>query len=724
MHATMTWIDWMMVGIPLIVVIIIGLKAQQYVNNVSDFLAAGRVAGRYLLSVADGTAGMGLISVVALFEYNYKSGYALDFWGQFGAIVTLFLTLTGFVIYRYRETRAMTMAQFFEMRYSRGFRILAGFLAFLSGLLNYALFPAVGGRFLMYYCQLPDYVQFFGMNWSVFGLLMAGFLSFALIIVLLGGQLTTMVTDCVQGLFSYVIYAIVVITILYFFSISDIKEAVMDRPDGMSFFNPFNVGKLTSFNILYVMIGLFGAVYGRNAWLGNQGYYCSAANPHEQKMAGVLGMWRGGFTTLMVMLLVIGAYTFMHHPKYKEKADAVQTELVDRINFDSQATTETIRNQMLVPVALRSILPIGITGLFMALMLFLLISTDTTYMHSWGTILVQDVILPIRSVIVGDDAPISPTAQIWILRGGIFFIAAFAWTFSYFFGQVDYILMFFTMTGSIFLGGAGACIIGGLYWKRGTVYGAYAAMILSCVLGCGCFLLQTYWEEPIYPFLFENAPGMLEGLRSSLETIGNVLPIVSWETSADKFAMKFPITSTEMYFLMILICLGSYIILSLLTCKRPFNLDKMLHRGKYNLEHFVAKNADQEVVEAEKEKIFEWKSLLGITSEYTRGDRILAWSVLLWTGWGFLLFLFQLVCNTTFWQWGEEGWFNWWCYYTLPMNLVVGVVTTVWFSWGSSRDLYRLFRKLKEMKLAREANPSINNDLDDGTVREHQDITD
>lgn len=49
------------------------------------------------------------------------------------------------------------MAQFFEIRYSRGFRIFAGFLAFVSGVVNYALFPAVGSRFMIYYCGFPDY---------------------------------------------------------------------------------------------------------------------------------------------------------------------------------------------------------------------------------------------------------------------------------------------------------------------------------------------------------------------------------------------------------------------------------------------------------------------------------------------------------------------------------------------------------------------------------------
>ena len=52
----MHWIDWVIVLCPLVVVCIIGLKTQKYVKGVSDFLSAGRVAGRYVLAVAEGEA--------------------------------------------------------------------------------------------------------------------------------------------------------------------------------------------------------------------------------------------------------------------------------------------------------------------------------------------------------------------------------------------------------------------------------------------------------------------------------------------------------------------------------------------------------------------------------------------------------------------------------------------------------------------------------------------
>ena len=186
MHA----IDYLLVLIPLVAVFWIGFKAQSYIRTVADFLSAGRCAGRYLLSVADGSAGLGLITMVGMFEMYYRTGNSIGFWSGIGILVGMTLTMTGFVTYRYRETRAMTLAQFFEMRYSRGFRVFAGLLSFLAGILNYALFPAIGGRFFLYYCGFPEHFSFLGVEWSTFGTLMALFLGLALLIVMTGGSVS------------------------------------------------------------------------------------------------------------------------------------------------------------------------------------------------------------------------------------------------------------------------------------------------------------------------------------------------------------------------------------------------------------------------------------------------------------------------------------------------------------------------------------------------------
>ena len=117
--------DWILVVIPLAIVLWSAVKAQKYVKGVADFLTAGRVAGRYVLSVSSGEAAIGLISVVAIMEMYYNSGFAFSYWQTITAPIGLLMGLVGFCTYRFRETKAMTMGQFFEMRYSKSFRVTA-----------------------------------------------------------------------------------------------------------------------------------------------------------------------------------------------------------------------------------------------------------------------------------------------------------------------------------------------------------------------------------------------------------------------------------------------------------------------------------------------------------------------------------------------------------------------------------------------------------------------
>ena len=239
----MHWIDWLLVLCPLVLVAWIGIKTQKYVKGVADFLSASRVAGRYVVCVASGEAAMGLISLVGMFEVFFNSGLAYNFWGQISDPLGIIFLLTGFCIYRYRESRAMTMGQFLEIRYNRPFRIYAGILQSISGVINYAIFPADGARFLVYFCDLPITVCLFG-SWTIptFMIVMAIFLTLAVFLATMGGQITIMSTDCIQGIISYPLYAIVVIFLLSKFSwFNDIIPPMLqNRPSGKSFLNPLS----------------------------------------------------------------------------------------------------------------------------------------------------------------------------------------------------------------------------------------------------------------------------------------------------------------------------------------------------------------------------------------------------------------------------------------------------------------------------------------------------
>ncbi len=109
-----------------------------------------------------------------------------------------------------------------------------------------------------------------------------------------------------------------------------------------------------------------------------------------------------------------------------------------------------------------------------------------------------------------------------------------------------------------------------------------------------------------------------------------------------------------------------------------------------------------------------FSKLIGITPEYTRGDKILAWSVFSYSliYKFFIAFVLVVILNLLgVWK------VSWWGHYFLVVFLIIpgiaALITAVWFGIGCSVDLLRMFRDLKN----RVANP-----LDNGMVEGHVSI--
>src|SRR5256885_6668321 len=207
-------IDWLLLLIPLLLILAFAIYTRRFVKSVADFLAGGRCAGRYLIANAFGESAAGVANTMSKFEMIMISGFTLTYWNSLSGAVLLLVAMSGFVVYRYRETRALTLAQFFEMRYSRRFRLFMGMLAFAAGILNYGIFPAVSSKFFVYFLGLPTHVQLLGMQVPTFALIMASYLTCVLVMLTMGGQITLMVTDCAEGLVSHLIMLVIAIAVL------------------------------------------------------------------------------------------------------------------------------------------------------------------------------------------------------------------------------------------------------------------------------------------------------------------------------------------------------------------------------------------------------------------------------------------------------------------------------------------------------------------------------
>ncbi len=674
-------IDWGILAAVVGIISCVAWSTKRYTQSVADFLAANRCAGKYLLGVADGIAGLGAITIVAMFEMYYKAGFTGVWWGSLILPVTVFVAMTGWIQYRYRETRALTMAQFFEIRYSRRFRVMAGALGCLSGVVNFGIFPAVGGRFFQYYCGLPVHaVNLGGLQVDlVYAAIMLILLSISLSFTFMGGQIAVMVTDFLQGSFCNIALLVVgAYLLLGFFDWSQIAEAVSKAPADASLVNPMKTSGTDNFNLYYYLIQAFVFFFMFMAWQGNQGYFCAAKTPHDAKMGRVFGSFRTLIQSVPMVLLPVGAYALLVLPEFSTEAESVRAIL-------SRTGSEQMASQLTVTVAITKILPVGLLGIFASVMFAAFVSTHDTYLHSWGSIFVQDVLLPLRQIFMKDAKPLSPDRHMKWLRIAIAGVAVFIFVFSLLFNQKQDIFMFFALTGTIYLGWAGVVIVGGLYWKRGNVAGAWAATVFGFLLALMGWYITYYWSD-----FYTRFGGMIPA---------SILPD-SWDFTGEKC----PASAQILFFWTIVLTAAAYISASLITGRgRVFNMERMLHRGEYAVEGDHVDLASPATG---------WR-VFGMGAEFTRGDRI----AFLFS-YGYIAAFTLIFIVGTAYAIGADisdlAWIRFWHIYCKVMLLLSGVLA-VWLTVGGAMDLKKLMTLLKDAK---------RNATDDGTVVGHHNLAD
>ena len=746
----MSWIDWIITIVPTLCVLWLGWHVRRYIVGVSDFLVAGRVCHRYVITTSTMAYAMGLVTLAAYVEVHYKTGFAMGFWNSLLTPVSIMLALTGYCLYRFRETRAMSLGQFLEMRYNRSLRIFSCFLRSIAEMLSNMIMPAIAARFFIHYLGLPAKFTLFGFEIHTFMVIIVITLTMAIGLICMGGTLSIVVTDTLQGLIFFPAILIFIIFILTKFSwTGEIVQVMGDRVAGESFLNPYDVSHLRDFNF-FALIVAFTAMMLHEA-SGVTGSHNSAVSAHERKMGTILGNWRGAFTSVFYVLIAVAIITILHHANYAQDAKIIRTGIAQNIanelipdqaerdrfmqeikaipankhrigvdkpfshknspdeiyfttaqkNFglDGEGSSKTqqfktIFRQLMLPAAMRHMLPTGLVGLFCLLILLFIISTDDSRIFSASSTLVQDCVVPFYK---NGELPMEKHVMLIRLISigvGVFFLCG-----SWFMAQLDYIQLYGSLMYGIWLGGCGPMIVFGFYSRFGTAAGAWSSLLCGMFINMSGALLHRNWADRIYPFL--EKMGWVDSVGDFLAAVSRPFnPYIVWQMNR----LKCPINSYEIYFLAMITSLMVYCAVSWLTCKEPFNLDQMLHRGIYS-------------IEGEKKIKEKWTfrnvfgKLIGITPEYTRGDKILAWSVFCYSFIYKFLISFVLVVILNLLGIWKTAWWGW--YFLIVFLVIPGIaafVTAIWFGIGGTVDLLRMFRDLKN----RVANP-----LDNGMVEGH-----
>jgi SSS family solute:Na+ symporter len=207
-------------------------------------------------------------------------------------------------------------------------------------------------------------------------------------------------------------------------------------------------------------------------------------------------------------------------------------------------------------------------------------------------------------------------------------------------------------------------IIGGLYWRRGTTAGAWTAVILGAILCLIGIAVDKQW-----PWIVGRGAAL-----------GYTLP------------PKFWLNYLQSTFASVCIAGVAYVVVSLLTGREKFDLDRLLHRGAY------AETAADASRSSTNRRHFSFAKIMGYTSDFTFWDKVVAGGVFWWS-----MLLLGLNLGIAAWnlsanhRWPDSWWAKYWLVTAIAMPMGIALLTLVWFGIGGIIDIKHFFHALRTM---------------------------
>lgn len=448
-------IDWAIVILYLLGSLVIGWIGRSFVTDMTDFVGAGRTIGTRLGIATMAATEMGLITVMYSAQKGFTGGFAAFHIAVLAGIVAFFVGATGFIVSKLRAMEVLTIPEFYERRFGRHVRILGGILLALGGILNMGLFLKVGSMFI---------VGITGMSSS--GLALKLTMTILIVLVLfytvLGGMISVVITDYIQ----FVVLSIGIL-VTTFFCISSLGwdhiVQTIEAEKQAAVFNPFNEN---GFGTTYVMWMVFLGLVNCAIWPTAIARALIMKSSHDVRRQF---MWSAvPFTIRQMIPFFWGICAFVF----------ISTKAPDlKQAFFPQDGSQPMDNLYAMPIVLGRILPAGIIGLLTAAMIAAFMSTHDSYLLCWSSVITQDIIAPLKK------GNLSQKARVLITRIAIVTIGIYIWIWGIFYQGENDIWDYMGITGAVYFSGAFALLWGGLYWKKGSSFGATLSLI------CGFFAI-------------------------------------------------------------------------------------------------------------------------------------------------------------------------------------------------------------------------------------------
>ena len=441
-------LDWSIVVLYLAAVFVAGTLGQRYVSNSASFLVAGRSMGIHVGVISLVATEIGIITYMYYAEMGVLYGFAAFIAGLIPAAIYVVVGSTGFVIRRFRELELVTISEFFDARYGRDVRVLAGVLMAVGGALNFGVFPIIEATFLNIVTGIPQgYIV-----WTMV-LLMA----IVLVYTALGGMISVIITNYIQ--YAVLAAAMVIITFFCLFSVGlDPMVTMVRQRMGQAGFNPF----------AHQAFGWPFLFWQCLAWLALVTSWAPIAArtfaSEDTRTVKRVFVWTGFLSlarAILPFLWGIAALTYLGG----RRVPAIEA----------------------LPTFLFEVLPVGVAGLVLAGMLAASMSTYSGYLLAWSSVISQDVIIPLagrqlsarRQLLINRVTVLCLT--VFIVGWGLFYVVPSA---TYFYLQI---------TANLFLAGTFWTVVAGMYWKGAHRLGAYCSLLF----GGSATLLYFVVDDPV-----------------------------------------------------------------------------------------------------------------------------------------------------------------------------------------------------------------------------------
>ncbi len=466
-------IDWLILGVSFVFFLALAIYLNSLCKSVADYLVSGRKV-RLWLGMGAGIAGeVGLISIVGMCEQGYLKGFSFVLIGIFSMVIMVPLFgIFGFGIQRFRATKAMSVSQYVEMRYSRGLRILTGILNSSAGVLQMGIFPIVGAQFIRVLINAPEKTVWFGAQvpvaWIIMGLLLACTILFSL----LGGYLALVVSN-----FLHMIITMAAVFAVLFHMVGQIGLQTLwsklEAGRGLAGLNPFaeqgDAYGMVWFLWLMTMSILLQFSYG--PYLQK---YASMDKPRTVSLSFLIGSIFGNGRTFVIMAWGVGALAV----------------------FGTATAAGYPANtwpSVVTPLYLSQIVPPVMMGLLLTGLLWADISNTDQYLLSWSTSIVNDCICPFLK------NPPNPKLHIRMVRITIVVLCVLFFFFGMLYEPTTSLWDYLWLCANI-IGGTGVIVVFGMYWRGAKTAGAYAAVAASVMLPLADLIARRIWLAQEWTF--------------------------------------------------------------------------------------------------------------------------------------------------------------------------------------------------------------------------------